>query len=229
MRAKLKVRHGKNDGREIKIPGPIFLIGRSEDCHLRPKSDAISRRHCEISIDEKGVWVRDLGSKNGTLVNGEKITGEHVLRPGDILRVGRLEFEVLLEQSVAKRPKVEDVAQAAERTVEGGWGEDEISEWLLAEEQKPAQNVADPDTRQFRIDDTHQVSLDESAESKSEEEAAGDTAKDPKEKEDTDSFILNHPDPKKKPGKLPARHAPTSESSSQAAGDTLKKFFNNRS
>ncbi len=70
MELKLKIVQGKNAGQEVAITGQKFLIGRAEDCHMRPGSDMISRHHCAIVVDQSFVAVRDFGSKNGTYVNG---------------------------------------------------------------------------------------------------------------------------------------------------------------
>ncbi|MBI2477325.1 MAG: FHA domain-containing protein [Planctomycetia bacterium] len=68
MQVKLKVLAGKNSGKELPVPVKRFLIGRGDDCHMRPKSEAISRNHCAILIndDEDEVIIRDLNSRNGT-------------------------------------------------------------------------------------------------------------------------------------------------------------------
>ena len=71
MQVRLKVLRGKSAGKEVRVAGPKFVIGRAEEANLRPRSDVISRRHCEISIDGDVVTVRDMGSRNGTFVNGE--------------------------------------------------------------------------------------------------------------------------------------------------------------
>ena len=60
MQVRLKVLQGSKAGKEIKIPTPQCLVGRSEECHLRPQTDAISRRHCLIMMTENEVVVRDL-------------------------------------------------------------------------------------------------------------------------------------------------------------------------
>src|SRR4051794_26102086 len=62
-------------GREFAFTGHTHLIlGRSRSCTLRLPGDAtVSRQHCLIEVDSSGVWVQDLGSLNGTLVNGRKI------------------------------------------------------------------------------------------------------------------------------------------------------------
>jgi len=136
MELTLKLLTGRSAGQEIKVKSAKFLVGRAEDCHLRPHSDLISRHHCAI-LQQQGVCaIHDFGSKNGTLVNGERVVGQRELRNGDMLKIGNLEFEVQLTSRVGgdKRPKVKDVKDAAVRTAAGaGNGEEsDISDWLTA-------------------------------------------------------------------------------------------------
>ena len=104
LSAKLLVRGGKHDGRTIPLPKGRFLIGREQDCNLRPASDLVSRHHCVFHVDDFTVRLRDLGSTNGTLVNGDPLTGEKRLNAGDKVVVGRLHFEVALSD-VAEAPE----------------------------------------------------------------------------------------------------------------------------
>jgi pSer/pThr/pTyr-binding forkhead associated (FHA) protein len=85
---------GPNQGRAVPIPGPKLLIGRDADCHLRPASQAISKKHCAITVTNGKVLISDLGSMNGTVVNGEIIKGEVEIRHGDEIKVGPLEFKL---------------------------------------------------------------------------------------------------------------------------------------
>ncbi len=63
------------------------VIGRSSGCHLVLGDDTVSRRHAELRL-EGGRWLlRDLGSANGTLVNGRRVV-EAEVRPGDVVRLG---------------------------------------------------------------------------------------------------------------------------------------------
>jgi len=137
MEVKLVVVHGKHAGQEIPIPGPKFFIGRAEDCNLRPHSDLVSRHHCVVMVEEGFVAVRDFNSKNGTFVNGEKISGETEIKSGDHLKVGQIEFEVQIAPTLAgkKAPKVKTVQEAAARTVQSarpqkGEGELDLGEWF---------------------------------------------------------------------------------------------------
>jgi membrane-bound lytic murein transglycosylase D len=76
----LRVKQGPGQGRErmIRFAG-TFLIGRHEDNDLQIKEDCVSRNHLEIKFDGKSWWVRDLGSTNGTYLNGVRI--QNVLLP----------------------------------------------------------------------------------------------------------------------------------------------------
>lgn len=99
LHAVLKVVGGKQDGKLIPLNTKKFLIGREQDCHLRPGSESVSRHHCAITIDDYTVRVRDLGSSNGTSINGKRIIGVHEANPGDTLRIGNLDFEIVFNKS----------------------------------------------------------------------------------------------------------------------------------
>ncbi|MCI0358430.1 MAG: FHA domain-containing protein [Planctomycetaceae bacterium] len=88
MEIRLVVLQGEHQGREIPLPETIFLIGRDDQCHLRPHCPRVSRKHCAIATWAGKVRVRDLQSRNGTYLNGERIQGEAAVRNGDQLRVG---------------------------------------------------------------------------------------------------------------------------------------------
>jgi predicted component of type VI protein secretion system len=96
LQAKLKVVGGRHHGKVIPLATRKFLIGREQDCHLRPNSELVSRHHCALWVDDFSVRVRDLGSTNGTYVNNQRVRGELMLGSGDHLRVGKLDFELLI-------------------------------------------------------------------------------------------------------------------------------------
>ena len=120
MKVELKVLGGSRSGQVIPITIPQFMIGRAEDCHLKPRSELISRYHCAILTESAYVAVRDLGSKNGVYVNGERIGVEQELKNGDRLAIGPLEFEVvvLATPKAERKPKVESISDVVARTVE---------------------------------------------------------------------------------------------------------------
>lgn len=107
---------GELRGVEFPIQEPAqAIIGRSRRCPIRIATDAtVSRQHCLIELDEYGAWAQDLGSMNGTFVNGERIgarvhTGtdddptlvqppRHALQDGDELRICNNLFAVCLTE-----------------------------------------------------------------------------------------------------------------------------------
>jgi len=93
MNVHLIVASGSRQGQVIPVSAEKFIIGRATDCHLKAKSELISRYHCAILVGSE-VTVRDLGSRNGVRLNGEKITAEQRLKNGDTLVLGPLEFHV---------------------------------------------------------------------------------------------------------------------------------------
>ena len=93
MIVQLVVVSGTREGQIVPITVEKFIIGRATDCHLRSRSELVSRYHCAILVSN-GAIVRDLGSRNGVKLNGEKISMDHALKNGDHLTVGPLEFRV---------------------------------------------------------------------------------------------------------------------------------------
>lgn len=101
LRAELKVVGGKQHGSLIPLQTKKFLVGREQDCQLRPSSESVSRHHCVFTLDDFSVRLRDLGSTNGTFVNGQRVQGQAILQPGDRILIGKLEFEIVIEGAAA--------------------------------------------------------------------------------------------------------------------------------
>ena len=97
MQLRLKVVKGKPRGHCLRFPSGEFMFGRGPECEIRPNSDLVSRQHCLLHVTEGYALIRDLGSRNGTLVNGQLVVGEHKLCHGDTLQIGPLVLEVLLD------------------------------------------------------------------------------------------------------------------------------------
>jgi hypothetical protein len=98
----LDIVEGNAAGQRIPLDGH-FVVGRDEkDAGALGSDPEISRRHARFSALDSGQFiVEDLGSTNGTMVNGQKITSPHILRPGDRISVGRTHLE-FKEVSVAE-------------------------------------------------------------------------------------------------------------------------------
>lgn len=84
----------------VTVPiGPLpFRIGRGREAELVLSSPRISKLHAEIDRDGRGLLVRDLSSRNGTFVNGERVVGSHPLGEGDILHVAHRELTVVMAE-----------------------------------------------------------------------------------------------------------------------------------
>ena len=233
MQVKLKVMTGSHEGVEIPISGDKFLIGRSESCQLRPKSDSISRKHCIIVIRDGRVLIQDLKSRNGTYVNEKRLPGDRakILESGDMLKLGKLEFELAIEHGLkgAKKPQVVDVGDAAARTVQESdsrFEEVDVTGWLdEADQIDRVRKLSDPDTRQFRLDDLKQSEEADSIDK--EKEPSSDST----ELSVSDSSLVERlrSQKKQKKGKLPdGLKKAMKESSKAAADDALKRFFSGR-
>lgn len=79
---------GDLEGQRWVLEEDHTLIGRSSDCDVVLPKRQVSRHHAEIERDERGYLLRDLGSKNGTFVNGQRVVGEpHRLNDGDEIQI----------------------------------------------------------------------------------------------------------------------------------------------
>lgn len=115
----LRVLNGSQGGSTIPLKEGKFLIGREHDCQLRPNSELVSRHHCAFTVDSFSVRLRDLGSTNGTFVNGERIRSTTVLKPGDRVLVGKLDLQVVIDGQPAAIPEETLHAQKDETIVTG--------------------------------------------------------------------------------------------------------------
>ncbi len=79
---------GPARGETLSIEGLPAVIGRSTDADLTLTDDTVSRRHAEFRGDRAAIEVEDLGSSNGTTLNGNAIVGSILLRDGDLLGFG---------------------------------------------------------------------------------------------------------------------------------------------
>ncbi|EMI44812.1 FHA domain-containing protein [Rhodopirellula sp. SWK7] len=248
MKIRLRVQSGSLQGKEIEIGQEKFVIGRSDSCQLRPKSESVSRKHCIIAVQNGRVLVQDLKSRNGTFVNEKRLPPDKakVLKDGDILRIGKLSFALVIEHGLqaAKKPEVKSVAEAAARTHSEGssdsrFEEVDVSSWLdEADAIDRVRKMNDPETRQLTLNELQSASGADSDElsvsevtpgskdgAKNDIDATQDTGIED-ESEKSKKFV---PPKKQKPGKLPeGLKKVMQESSRDAADDALKRFFSGR-
>lgn len=107
------------------VPLPI-LVGRGNEAKFRIQQDRISRKHCEVIDRDGDVYVRDLGSTNGTFLDGEQIeVGKDMpVPPGSVLKIGTIEIRIDYEGTGrhTRATFVEDVAREAGADAETGIG-----------------------------------------------------------------------------------------------------------
>jgi pSer/pThr/pTyr-binding forkhead associated (FHA) protein len=223
MHVKLKVLRGASAGKEVAITGPRFFIGRSEECHLRANSDAISRRHCAITVDHGEVKIRDLGSRNGTYVNGVRIDGEHSIQMGDQLRIGPLEFLVTYLKSAKPvgKPAGTDSSLLSDAEMAGL-----IDNWLTEgnEKDRRVPHVAG-ETREFRLDETNRIAVPGKSNGEPEKTSAvGQSAKEPGGGGKSDKKTSERAPVLPTGGRSSTKNPP--KDTQEAAAQALRKFFN---
>ncbi len=80
-----------------------FVVGRNASCQLSLDDPLVSRRHATFTVLPEAVTVEDLGSRNGVSVNGERIAGRVMLRPGDRIQIGSQEMVLVAGANEAVR------------------------------------------------------------------------------------------------------------------------------
>ncbi|PQO47872.1 FHA domain-containing protein [Blastopirellula marina] len=230
MQVMLRVIQGPSAGKEFKLPVDNFVIGRGDGCHLKPKSDSVSRKHCALAVRDSKLFLEDFGSKNGTYVNDERVEGTVELKMGDELKVGPLEFLILIDHTLgaAKRSKVSSVSEAASRVAQSGGLGNDVASWLEeADEEERQSRLDNPETRQFRVDETATVSLDDLREMEEAEANAEETA-DSGSKSGLLGMFGGSKSKKKTYGKLPQRESAGAKDSQAAANDAIRKMMDHR-
>lgn len=89
----------RSDGerRSFSVVRDMTVIGRREDCDLRIPLGEVSRKHCRVVRDGDTLRLEDLGSSNGTYLNGMRVEREAVLNPGDSIQVGPVVFVLQID------------------------------------------------------------------------------------------------------------------------------------
>lgn len=94
--AALVVIYGLDLGRKYELAKTDIQLGRSSKADIQIDQESVSRNHAQITNTTKGVWIRDLGSTNGTFVNDEQVPDAgRELRNGDLVKIGRTIFKYI--------------------------------------------------------------------------------------------------------------------------------------
>jgi len=88
-------------GKAYELTADKTTIGRVDDNSFPIPEGSVSSHHCEVLLRGSDIVIHDLNSTNGTFINGHQVTGEAVLRPGQILRLGQV--EIRLEDGSAQK------------------------------------------------------------------------------------------------------------------------------
>src|SRR5437763_32209 len=121
---------GKTEGKVIPIALSQFVIGRDPECHLRPASALISKRHCALLVRGDKIYLRDFDSTNGTFINDQPVKGEIEVKNDDRLKVGPLLFTLRIEASAPAPVNRPTPAPPVKKTTEAH-DDDSIAAMLL--------------------------------------------------------------------------------------------------
>ncbi len=88
--ARLLIIESADGEQRVPLSSPVYVVGRGLDCEIRLADQSLSRRHARVLVQESGCVIEDLGSSNGTFVNGERVSGEIALTAGDIVHFGEV-------------------------------------------------------------------------------------------------------------------------------------------
>ena len=83
------ITQGNQAGLSADLAGGVIMIGRGSDCQLILDDDYVSTRHARVVGSPNGIYVEDLGSTNGTYVNGQRITAPTTITLADTVRIGK--------------------------------------------------------------------------------------------------------------------------------------------
>jgi pSer/pThr/pTyr-binding forkhead associated (FHA) protein len=84
----LVMRAGPTTGKYFELTGSDLTIGRDLSADIVINIPEVSRKHARLRLETSGFVIEDLGSTNGTFVNGQRLSGPHSLRPGDTIMLG---------------------------------------------------------------------------------------------------------------------------------------------
>src|SRR4051794_40842190 len=146
MHFELVIVQGRSASNTLKLGDGVTTIGRHDECQLRIKSSQVSRKHCEL-FEKKGLLlVKDLGSSNGTLVNGKRIKGQQVLEPGDELTIGPVQLRVSKVGAKAPASAGKPAPSPGDTAVTPGAGAavaEEVDDFLI-DFDDPTESAEDP-------------------------------------------------------------------------------------
>jgi S1-C subfamily serine protease len=116
MPVEFRIRSGARAGQRETFDQPLITIGRHPQNDLRfdvEKDADVSSRHAEVRVAGDTVTLRDIGSTNGTFINGQRLTGDHFLADGDVIAFGADGPQVTFHRTGAAAPAATRLGQAS--------------------------------------------------------------------------------------------------------------------
>jgi pSer/pThr/pTyr-binding forkhead associated (FHA) protein len=80
--------NGPQQEARLEIPGPVCVIGRASTANIVLEEESVSKQHARLTYGDGAFHIEDLGSSNGTFVNGKRVHEAQEIHPGDLLRLG---------------------------------------------------------------------------------------------------------------------------------------------
>ncbi|MBK9387640.1 MAG: SpoIIE family protein phosphatase [Planctomycetes bacterium] len=116
----LTVVEGVEPERSVRLGAEALILGREGSRPFHLPDPEISRSHCELKLVGESLRVRDLGSTNGTYIDGERVEGERELPVASLLQIGKhtLRHELLSPEEVARHEQLSGELERARRYIE---------------------------------------------------------------------------------------------------------------
>ena len=116
------IRNGERAGRSFLLDRPVITLGRGPECDVVIFGSSISRQHAQFLRQASGDYVQDLGSHNGSKVNGELLVAPRLLRNGDTIMLGdvQLDYTLVFEAKTVPMPQVPGAASNSGETPRPG-------------------------------------------------------------------------------------------------------------
>ncbi len=116
----LRILTGALKGKKLMLPDYEITLGSGHSCQLKQTGEGIAPKHCTLKPTPRGILVNDLGSEAGTFIDNERITGEVLLEPGGLLKVGSMTFRLVgqdrdVNSTTFYNPKQAKVQEKADR------------------------------------------------------------------------------------------------------------------
>src|SRR3954464_11724654 len=97
MQVVLVMFRADGERKSLSITRDVTVMGRREDCDLRIPLGDVSRKHCRLIKEDDAVRLEDLGSSNGTFLNGQRVEKDAVLQAGDSIQAGPVVFVLQID------------------------------------------------------------------------------------------------------------------------------------